>query len=185
MDLSSFVWLVLVIAALGVGFFLGRKRPIPTPTPQPPLSVLETYPVPPEGGSVHFIDTVNNVDVLIQVPQQKAPRALTFQSYTPSPELLTPAKNPTGETIYRLLLGVYVTDDKGAVKHFDPALTTIAKYTAGDLEKANGDPNRLIRLLHDGAVWRRLPMPEASRNTQAMTLTALTESFSECGFGAG
>lgn len=72
------------------------------------------------------------------------------------------------------------------MNHFDPYMTTIAKYNADDLAKVGGDVNELIRLFHDGEAWRRMPMPEGSRDTKNKTLTALIGSFSskdDCAIG--
>lgn len=213
MEPTQFAWLVLVVALVVVGFWVGRslfpkyrshlslrnwiKELI---QPPPIVEVGGSQDVPAKGGGTcHFVDDARKVDVLIMVPEQKQPVALTFQSTLPQKE----HSNPTRETIYRVLMGVnvHVTgDQEKRVHHFDPAIMTVARYYDIDLQSVRADSRYkddpeinnneyaalfLIRLLHDGVAWRRLPMPIGARDTKKMTLTALTESFSDCGHGGG
>ncbi len=191
MELTPFAWL-LVIVALILGFLAGYFKFKPQ---VPPLlyggkrfkvwKEGEDKPkIPATGGTVNFEDAFGELFV-VQVPQQIRPREITFTSLPPRPlsDLLRP---PRGITVYRNLIRLTATDaDGNEVDHFDPYMTTIAKYIPGDLAKVDGNVNRLVRVRHDGEAWRLLPMPVKSRNTKQRTLTAYVGSFSDCGIGGG
>ncbi len=197
MELTPIAWL-LVIVALILGFLVGYFRFKPQ---VPPLlyggkrfRVGEDKPkIPATGGTVNFEDAYGN-EFQVQLPRQTRAREITFTSSQPEPLDDPKLKNPTGEKVYRILMHLTATDAKGEVRHFDPYVTTIAKYIPDDLAKVGGDVDGLIRLRHDGEAWRRLPMPVKSRDTKQKTLTAYVESFSSigrsssgdsCGVGGG
>lgn len=141
------------------------------------------FPVPATGGTLHFTDHDNpDLDVTITVPPQVNTQATTlyFGAYRAPADL----PNPTGERVVRLLFGFTVVDDHyHHVRHFDPALIVKTRIAPDDLKDpiVKGNPNRLIRLIHNGSEWRRLPMLERDDTF----ITALTEHFSDCGIGAG
>jgi hypothetical protein len=184
MELTPATWLVLIIVAFILGLILGDRTQLPSRVMNGVLAtraqatMLETHPVSADGGTIHFIDPANQIDVTVTVPRQTSPRTLVFQRLTPTQGL----SNPTGKKIYNNFMGLGVTDDKGnPVTYFDPAITIKKTYSDELLKqymekfKVNKDLSNLILVFHDGEAWRRLPITD--RNPIAKTLTALIGSF--------
>lgn len=182
MELTPLAWLLVIITLiLGylIRYYLAKPSVLELINPGTRIHVGESIKVPAKGGTVNFEDASGN-EFQIQLPQQTRAREITFTSLKPRP--LSEVPDPLGR-VYRILMHLKATDAEGDVDSFDPYMTTIAKYIDADLEKVNGDPNRLHRYYYDGTTWRRLAMPARARDTTNKTLIAYVVTFSSCATG--